>query len=164
MPRHDVPGVDNFARVSPTLYRGAQPTREGFLQLQRMGVKTVISFRALHSDDALLAGTGLWYLNIPAFAEHPEDEDMLKFLKVVSDPANQPVFVHCEYGSDRTGCAVAVYRIVAENWTPEQAARELPAFGYHPIFTEIKSYLARFDRAALSKKLQATPAPALKTL
>jgi protein tyrosine/serine phosphatase len=162
-PRHDVPGVDNFAKVSEALYRGAQPTREGFVELKKMGVKTIVSLRAFHSDKDLLAGTGLKYIDIPCDAAHPETEDMVKFLKVVEDPANQPVFVHCQYGSDRTGCAVAVYRMVVENWTPEDAAGELPAFGYHPIFMEIKTYLANFDRDKMEKKLQGAPAPKLET-
>jgi protein tyrosine/serine phosphatase len=163
MPRNDLVGLPNFAKVSDELYRGAQPTREGFLELKRLGVKTVVSFRALHSDKELAAGTGIELIEIPAMAWHPEDEDMLKFLKVVSDPAHQPVFVHCQHGSDRTGCAVAVYRMVIQSWTPDAAAAELPAFDYHPIFAQIRSYLAKFDRDATLKKLESIPMPKAET-
>src|SRR5256885_1649694 len=57
-PRDDVPGVPNFARVSDVLYRGAQPTHEGFLELKKLGVRTVVSLRQMHSDRDMLSGTG----------------------------------------------------------------------------------------------------------
>src|SRR5437588_10703335 len=44
-PSDDIPGLPNFAKVSDGLYRGAQPTREGFVALKQMGVKTVIDLR-----------------------------------------------------------------------------------------------------------------------
>src|ERR1700734_2344675 len=38
-------GLPNFGQVTKTLYRGAQPSREGFRALQRMGVTIVVNFR-----------------------------------------------------------------------------------------------------------------------
>lgn len=153
MPRSDLPGLPNFAKVSDKLYRGAQPTREGFLALKSMGVKTVVSLRMLHSDREMLEGTGLQYLRIEAKAWHPEDEDIARVLKIIEDPKNQPVFVHCQHGADRTGALVASYRIVEEGWTIDDAAAELPHFGYHPVWTEVMSYLKSFDRASMQAKI-----------
>jgi protein tyrosine phosphatase (PTP) superfamily phosphohydrolase (DUF442 family) len=161
MPRNDLPGLTNFAKVSDVLYRGAQPTAEGFKTLASLGVKTVVSLRWLHSDRDLLAGTGLRYFRIEAKAWHPEDEDMSRALKIIEDPKNQPVFVHCQHGSDRTGTLVAAYRIVDQGWTREDAASELPNFGYHPIWTEVLTYLKRFDRAAMRATIDATAMPKL---
>ncbi|MEI8195437.1 MAG: hypothetical protein WCI73_05970, partial [Phycisphaerae bacterium] len=67
-PRHDLPGLSNFAQVSPNLYRGAQPTAEGFRQLKKMGIKTVVNLRAWHTDRDELKGTGLRYVQIPCNA------------------------------------------------------------------------------------------------
>ena len=36
-----VPGVPNFGEVTPTLYRGAQPTKRGFESLSKLGVAIV---------------------------------------------------------------------------------------------------------------------------
>ncbi len=36
---------------------------------------------------------------------------------------------------------------------------ELPNFGFHPVWTEIKEYLARFDTAAMTKKRAVAGAP-----
>jgi tyrosine-protein phosphatase SIW14 len=133
----DIPGVQNFAQVSPILFRGAQPTEEGFAELKKRGVKTVVSLRTFNSDRSELEGHGLGYLRIYAQAWNVEEQDLVKFLKVLSDPANQPVFVHCQQGKDRTGCAVAVYRMVEQGWTADEAIAEIHNFGYHPVLGEI---------------------------
>jgi tyrosine-protein phosphatase SIW14 len=154
---HPLPGLPNFAQVSPMLYRGAQPTAEGFAQLKKMGVKTVINLRWLHSDRDMLKGLGLQYVNIECKAWHPEEEDMVQVLKLIEDPANQPVFVHCQHGADRTGCAIAVYRMVDEGWSSADATRELPNFNFHPIWGDIKEYLQKFDAARTRQRVDATP-------
>ena len=38
-----LPGCKNLYRVSETLYRGAQPTAEGFKKLKKLGIKTVLN-------------------------------------------------------------------------------------------------------------------------
>jgi protein tyrosine phosphatase (PTP) superfamily phosphohydrolase (DUF442 family) len=158
-PRNDIPGLPNFAKVSDNLYRGAQPTAEGFAQLKKMGVKTVVNLRSFSSDRGKLKGTGLRYAHIYCKAWHPEDEDTLEFLKIMSDPASHPVFVHCQQGADRTGCVVAVYRVVEQGWSMEDAVKEMHQFGFHPIWTHISDYLKRFDAAEVRKKLARTEMP-----
>src|SRR5688572_19262426 len=51
-------GVENLGEVAPGVYRGAQPTKEGYESLKKLGVKTIISLRTLTSerDDVLEAG------------------------------------------------------------------------------------------------------------
>lgn len=127
-----IKGVKNFVKVSPALWRGAQPTSEGFRNLQAAGVKTIVNLRHDHDDFPLLACTNLKYFWIKARAWHPKEEDLVKFLKVLEDKTNWPVFVHCAAGSDRTGYSVATYRIVKENWTADDAIHEMFDFGYHP--------------------------------
>ena len=159
MPRDDIPGVKNFAKISDVLYRGEQPTAEGFAELKKMGVKTIVNLRAFHSDRDLLSGTGLQYVHINCKAWHPEDEDVAQFLKLLKDPNNLPVFVHCQHGADRTGMMVASYRIMEQGWNPDDAARETHNFGFHAIFTEIQTFLKHFDAAAMGKLANAATAP-----
>jgi tyrosine-protein phosphatase SIW14 len=159
----DIPGVNNFAQVSPILYRGEQPTREGFLELKRRGIKTVINLRNHHSDEKFLVGTGLRYVRIKSTAVRIEDEDTLAFLAALHDPANQPVFVHCLHGSDRTGAAVAAYRIVEQGWTAEEAIRELRNFGHHEYFFGVRRYIRRLaDRKADFARDRLPPPPKVK--
>ncbi len=164
LPRHDIAGLPNFARVSRDLYRGAQPTAGGFRKLAEMGVRTVVSLRMTNSDRGQLQGTGLRYLRIPVEPWNPESDEMVRFLKVVSDPANRPVFVHCRQGVDRTGAAVAVYRMVEQNWNTGDAIAELDRFGHNAIFTHVKQLLRRLDRARIRERVKAAPTPKLDTI
>jgi protein tyrosine phosphatase (PTP) superfamily phosphohydrolase (DUF442 family) len=145
------PGLHNFYQVSPTLYRGAQPTREGLEELRRLGVKTVVSLRAFHGEREAVKSAGLGYERISFKVWHPEDEDMVRFLRVATDPERQPVYVHCLRGADRTGTAVAVYRICVQGWTKEDAIDEMANGGYTfaKRFTHLERYLRSLDVDAL---------------
>jgi protein tyrosine phosphatase (PTP) superfamily phosphohydrolase (DUF442 family) len=159
-----LPGVGNFARVSAVLYRGEQPTAEGFAELKKLGVKTIIDLRTFHDDRPLLKGSGLRYARIYAKPWHPEDEDLAAFLKIVNDPANQPVFVHCQQGCDRTGCAVAVYRMLDQQWTLAQAIDEMRTFGFHAIWFDIPIYLKALDMKTLQERMARSPQPRVEVV
>lgn len=161
----DIPGVGNFARVSDALYRGQQPTAEGFAELKKLGIKTVINLRAMHSDRDLLKGTGLRYIEIECFAWHPEDEDVAAALKVIADPANQPVFVHCQHGADRTGFVVAAYRIVEQGWSAERAEAEMRNFGLHEsYFPQVAKYIDQLDPAAMREMIRKAKMPKVEVV
>ena len=153
----DLPGLPNFAQVSPVLYRGAQPTPEGFDRLKKIGVKTVVDLRGKsHRDE--LEGAGLKYVHIPSSAAHLEEQKVVQFLRVVQDPANQPVFVHCERGADRTGGYVAAYRMAEQGWTAQDAEAELPRFHFNPFWQDILSFLNRLDPDKVRQELTQPPA------
>jgi protein tyrosine/serine phosphatase len=144
-PRGDINGLSNFAKVSDALYRGAQPTKEGFAELKKLGVKTIINLRARHSDEEFIKGLELNYFSIPINTWDLDNKHTARFLSIVLDKANQPVFVHCQHGSDRTGTMVAVYRVYAQKWKAEEAMKELPVFGFHKIWVNLKKYLTHLD-------------------
>ncbi len=142
-----LPGLGNFAEVDPgRLFRSAQPTREGLrLAQSRFGVRTVISFRSFHSDRSDAEALGLQYYRIPFTAWHVTSEDAVRFLKLATDPRNHPILIHCQHGADRTGTMVAVYRIFVQGWKTEDAVDELPRFGFHTIWANLKTFLRDDD-------------------
>ena len=153
-------GLPNLHQVSPVLFRGAQPTHEGMQKLDQMGVKTIINLRGLHDDEDKLKDTKLAYVSIRFHTWHPEDEDMVKFLKAVTDTNRQPIFVHCQRGIDRTGTMVAIYRIAVQGWTKDEAVREMTqgGFGYDDMFPNLVTYVKELDVAALQKRAGIRPA------
>lgn len=149
------PGLPNLFRVSDSLYRGAQPTAEGIRQLPKLGVRTDVNLRTLHSDADNIGDLPLSYKHISFKAWHPEHEDVVRFLKIVTKPGNQPVFVHCQHGADRTGMMTAVYRIVVQGWSKDDAIREMTqgGFGFHPIWHNLVDYVRQLDVAALRREV-----------
>jgi tyrosine-protein phosphatase SIW14 len=150
-----IPGVDNFARVNPALYRGAQPTEEGLRQLKAMGIKTVIDFRSYHSTHKQVEAAGMTAVEIPLKADlgsvPPDDEELKKFFQVVLDPARQPVYIHCAFGKDRTGTMAAVYRLEMDGWTPDEALQEMEAFGYHNIYRDLIAFVKTYKPRGYAK-------------
>ena len=146
----------NLYKVSDTFYRGAQPGAEGFQQLEKLGIKTVIDLRSFHSDQKALEGTSLQYINIPMQPWAPKLKDVRTFLTEVTNPANQPVFVHCHHGSDRAGTMTAVYRMVVEGWTRQQAVDEMTEgpFGFHKIWSGLPKFLNNLDINTLRAEYQ----------
>ncbi len=136
-----VPGVANFTKVTDKLWRGSQPDMNDpdiFRKLEQRGVKTVINLRHNHDDFDKLKETNIRYLWIPMRSWHPEEEDLVLFLSALrrafADPNLWPVFVHCAEGKDRTGYAIAAYRIIEEQWEAEDAIHEMFDFRYNTIW------------------------------
>lgn len=140
------PGIRNFYKISDTLYRSYQPEEEGMKEVEKLGIKTVVNLRHFHDDSDELEGTKLRSVHIKtdAWKGGIKEEHVLRFLRVVTDPVNQPVLVHCKHGADRTGTMSAVYRIVVQGWSKDDAIEEMTKgpYGYHAIWT----YLPRFVR------------------
>ncbi len=153
----DLTGVPNLHKVSKGLYRSAQPTAQGMKNLEkRLGIKTVINLRLMHSDRDKLKGTGIEYIHIPLKTWKIKKKQVMRFLKIAVDPDRQPVLVHCNHGADRTGVMVAFYRMVVQGWDKKSARQEMTqgGFNYHSIWTNLLDMIedAKIDdyRSALS--------------
>jgi len=145
-----VPGLRNFGKVDDRLWRAAQPDTkdaEVFRKLEGAGVKTVINLRHDHDDFPGLAKTDIGYVHIPMRAWQPNDEDIVLFLasvrRALADPQRSPVLVHCKEGKDRTGYAIAAYRIVEQQWDADSAIQEMFDFHYNALWFLDAEYLRR---------------------
>jgi tyrosine-protein phosphatase SIW14 len=154
------PGLPNFDQVSTNLYRGAQPKVDGFEELARRGIRTIVNLRSKHADD-LPDGSPIREVRIPMLADKPQVDDIRVFLRTVTDTTNQPVFVHCRRGADRTGLMVASYRIVVEGWAKSKAIDEMKNGGYQffPGYQDIIRTLEALDAPALRADLKLPPPP-----
>ncbi len=78
----------------------------------------------------LRCGHGLRYFNVPTGRlGRPSDERIESVLAIINASENQPVFVHCRRGADRTGTVIAIYRIEHDGWTSERAKAEANHYG-----------------------------------
>jgi protein tyrosine phosphatase (PTP) superfamily phosphohydrolase (DUF442 family) len=112
-----------------------------------MGIKTIIDLRDSHSDADLIGNIDIKYEYIPMTAWDPKQEDVVKFLKIVTDKKNLPAFVHCKRGADRTGFIVAAYRIAVCGWSKDAAIDEMTHGGYrfNPLFHNLVTFLMELD-------------------
>lgn len=147
-------GLNNCYKVSDDLYRGAQPTEEGIKGLQKLGVKTIVNLRSFHSDGDEIADANVAYEHLYVKAWHPEEKEVVGFLKTVTDKSKTPVFVHCQHGSDRTGTMCAVYRIAVQNWSKEDALEEMTTgpFGFHKEWQNLIGYIRQLDIEKMKKE------------
>jgi protein tyrosine/serine phosphatase len=51
----------------------------------------------------------------------PKQENLDSYFKIMDNPDNYPVLIHCYHGVGRAEMYSALYRIEYENWTNEQA-------------------------------------------
>lgn len=159
-------GLPNFHKVDDHVYRGAQPTPEGFRNLANLGLKTVVDLRGPeHSEAAekkIVEEDGMRYVSIPMRGmSTPTDKQISDALKLMNDPASGPVFVHCRRGADRTGAVIACYRISHDHWDTARAQDEANNFGMNFFELAIRRYVARY-RGAPGVEIP-IPATALQT-
>jgi tyrosine-protein phosphatase SIW14 len=140
-----LPGLSTVGRVANGIFRGAQPEPEGYATLKAMGVRTVVNLRTRHGERKAVEAAGMRYVEIPmSFWGDVDPAVVRKVLSAMTDPANQPVFVHCARGADRTGVVAAVYRMEVDGWSEAEAEAEMEAFGFHEIWSQLKEYVRRY--------------------
>ena len=157
--RRKVSGIGNFGEVTPTLYRGGQPTRRGFQELAKSGVQIIVDTRGdrTKSEGKEVRKLGMRYVAIPWHCPFPHDEAFARFLKLVQENRGKKIFVHCRLGDDRTGMMIAAYRMADEGWTADEAMREMQKFGFSEAHHFICPGLASYERS-FPKRLRNSPA------
>jgi len=153
--RVDGTTVNNLYRIEDGLYRAAQPTAKGFQELSALGVRCVLNVAGGPGDDAFIEKGSLRLFHVPMSAFGLHDDRVLEALKIMADPQNRPLLIHCQQGADRTGAMVALYRVVVQGWTAEKAVEEMTRGGYHhsALWKSLETYVLKADAAALRKKL-----------
>ncbi len=141
------PQIRHFRRVDEHIYSGHQPNREGFLELKRMGIRTVLDLRGgwIHRprERREVEGDGMHYISIRLsgiFA--PKPRQVQAILAVLEDPARWPIFVHCRRGDDRVGLAIACYRMDHDHWSNREAYGE----ACHDGMSHFEIFMRRFIR------------------
>jgi len=143
--------IQRFERVSENVYRGGQPSIDGFKALAKAGVKTIVDLRSsadeAHKEKQTVEALGMQFVSIPMKMRAPADEQIAKVLNLFTSAATGPVFVHCHGGRDRTGTAVACYRISHDGWSNDVALGEAFKRGLRPFFG-MDDYILRYRRPA----------------
>jgi tyrosine-protein phosphatase SIW14 len=165
----DVPGIKNFDKVDNHVYRGGQPTDQGFKYLAQLGVKTIVDLREADGratvEHNTVTAAGMTYVNVPMTGlTPPTDAEISKILAILEDVTSGPVFVHCKRGADRTGAVIAAYHINHDKWDNGKALKDAMnhkmSFLQFPRQGFIKGFQPRTIDAAVTQPV-AAPAAAV---
>ncbi|HLG13109.1 MAG TPA: protein tyrosine phosphatase family protein [Blastocatellia bacterium] len=146
----ELPPIYNFFRVNEQFCTGGQPRLEHLARLKADGVKVILNLRTpgeyrADEEEAKAKELGLKYLNIPVVYRDPKEEQADEFLKVLDDPANRPVFIHCT-AAIRVGAFWMIRRVLRDGWTVEAAEEEAGKIGLRGA-----PHLVEFARAYIEK-------------
>ena len=152
----EMEGVSNLHRISPTLYRSEQPTALGMKNLERLGIRTIINLRAFNDDKDEVKGTSLRTERVKILTWRIDDKHVIEVMRMLKKAENGPFLIHCQHGADRTGLMSAMYRVLEQGWTPEDALTELidGGYGYHSMWKNIVRYVRSVDAASLREAIE----------
>ena len=153
-------GVPNLHRVTDSLWRSGQPRAEGFSFMADLGVRSVISLRHGSRDERRTSDARLDLVSVPMTSHNVAADDGAQVVQALRalDAGLQrgPVLVHCRFGSDRTGCIVALYRMLWQDWPRAKAIAEMTGgpYGFHAVYRNIPDYLETVDLNGLRARIQ----------
>ena len=151
-----------YKTVAQGVYRGGQPSDAGLQKLKDTGVKTIVSLRnnkvLTASERKKAEALGIKFVNIPLDGiSKPSNDTIKRFLAVVQDPQAQPVFVHCQFGQDRTGTMIGIYREEAQKWSADKAYKEMVANGFHPKYPWLSDAVYEYEQRDGNRASQNRP-------
>ncbi|MFP5261065.1 MAG: fused DSP-PTPase phosphatase/NAD kinase-like protein [Blastocatellia bacterium] len=140
-----------FRRLNEGYMRGSQPEHGGIDTLRRLGVKTIIDLRSTydHTDEIGVAAerVGLRYYWLPLSVWNPPaDNEAKDIISIVTDESKGPFYVFCSDGIHRTGEVSAIYRVMHDKWSVEQALKEMDELGFNPYYWSLRSYVWAYAR------------------
>lgn len=124
--------LPTFTRISDDWYMGCQPTTGGIRKLAQMGFKSVVNLISIKEGSMMEAKTiefyGMKYINLEFTGETLNDELLGRFVDIIENKANLPIFVHCRTGN-RMAAMLMIYRVKKQGWKFEDALKEATKLG-----------------------------------
>jgi protein tyrosine phosphatase (PTP) superfamily phosphohydrolase (DUF442 family) len=119
------PGMANAGQPLEGVATAGQPDQAQFERLAEAGYKTVIDLRTPEEprgfDEPEIVGrAGMEYANIPIGHEGVDADTFDRFRRIMTDPEQRPVLVHCS-SANRVGALLVPYLILDEGRTLEEA-------------------------------------------
>ncbi|PGH36332.1 hypothetical protein GX50_00837 [[Emmonsia] crescens] len=148
---------DNFAEVVKGVYRSSFPLPVHLDSIARLNLKTIITLVDEEwSPDygEFIRKNGIKSHVIPIMANKAPHVStpygtVIEVLKIILNPMNHPVLIHCNKGKHRTGCVVACFRRV-QGWSLMAALQEYQKYSTPKSRVLDRNYIEEFDANALS--------------
>jgi protein tyrosine phosphatase len=146
--------VNNLYMVDTGVYRCAQPNKTAFAELEIIGISEVLNLRYLCSDKRYVKATDLTVHHVKMLAGKSDFDKLVKTLRIVKNRTDA-IVIHCKHGADRTGLVLALYRIVFQDWSRQDAIDELENGNYkfHPVYKNIPEFIKNVDLELLKEAI-----------
>ncbi len=155
-----------FSQVVPGLYRGGRLTdislEKASLLMRQLEIKTILSLEneicekltgKVVKEGQWAEKLGIVFRRIPLNKFFPPEAAQVdQALAVVRNQSNWPLYIHCDYGEDRTGFVVGAYRVLVQGWAPEKAYEEMKRFGYSGLLYDMLGWHNAFFNYIRSRK------------
>lgn len=121
----------NFDQIAPGVYRSNQPSHRRFERYAAMGIKSVLNLRgaAHHArylfEKETVDALGLTMINVSLQARKAPAREAVQALIAAFRQIGRPFLMHCKSGADRAGLASAIYLMVIEGKSVEEARKML---------------------------------------
>jgi protein tyrosine/serine phosphatase len=121
----------NAYRVSPQLWRSAQPSPLDIARMAKKGLRTIINLRGGRSHGAwqlereATEKRGIAVVDCVLSSRSAPDREMVLALPALFASINYPALAHCKSGADRAGLFSALYLLIVEKANAKTALREL---------------------------------------
>ena len=133
--KESVPGITNLARVETTVACAGAVTPGAVAEIKKMGFTAIINLRQpteqgadIEGEAAAAKAAGINFYNLPFNNAAPDTAVVDRFLQTISQPGNQPAFIHCASGN-RAAAMWLVKRVLVDKWDLERAGAEAAALG-----------------------------------
>ena len=130
-----VPGIVNFGSIGNTVACAGATAPAALAEVRKLGYASVINLRLatepgseIEASAAAAQAAGLRFIHLPFNASAPDPMLVDKFIAAVTDPKNQPAFIHCA-SANRAAALWMVKRMVVDKWDADRAATEAAALG-----------------------------------
>lgn len=147
--KETVPGINNFARVETTVACAGAITPASVAQIKSMGYGSIINLRLaseqgadIDAEAAAAKAARINFVHIPFNGTSPDAAVVDSFLKVITQPGNQPAFIHCA-GGNRAAAMWFIKRVVVDKWDNDRAMAEATQLGFtsQPLKTFANDYI-----------------------
>ncbi len=133
--KESVPGITNFAQIETTVACAGAVTPASVAEIKKMGYKAIFNLRLpteqgadIEGEAAAAKAAGVNFVHLPLNATSPDPAVVDSFLKAITEPGNQPAFIHCASGN-RAAAMWFIKRVVVDKWDNDRAMVEAAQLG-----------------------------------
>jgi protein tyrosine phosphatase (PTP) superfamily phosphohydrolase (DUF442 family) len=127
----------NRHRVSAKLWRSAQPLPRDIAWAARSGIRTIVNLRGGREfgcwplEKEACEKHGIRLVDLPLYGTRVPTKEAIRWAREVFDTIEYPALIHCKSGADRAGLGAALYLLLHEKKSLEEATAQLhPRFGH----------------------------------